>query len=595
MSKDDYSAAVILKEKLLYSIRSLTEIGEELSAAEQFESSSRAVLHLLMGTIVISKAAIMVFDEDANKLRISASRGIEDQEITFRISRKLAAAFHSVKEPFPVTEPPNGRLREFFEEHKQDIEKLHSHLWVPLNVKGGFIGAISVSKKFMGGEYEEVDLELLSIIAQQLSIAINTYRLIRNLKAANFQLNRKLLELEILYDLGIAIGTLMEVGELSEQILINAVGLTDASTGMLALKDEKENRLVMAAGINMPVDDLSEIEGHEELHGLLETGEPWLENNADPGTMPFGFSKLLIVPLQGQHGIQGLIGLADKESRSGELLDFTEEDQRLLSNFGSQAGVSIENAKFYAESVEKERLERELQVAASIQRNLLPDSLPEISGFQMAATTLPSRAVGGDHYDFIRRDGEYLIAIADVSGKGIPAALLVSTLHATFHALAEGEWQLPEMVSKISRSIYASSLSNKFITFVLVRLNPEQKTFHSVNAGHNYPLLISKEGEISTLCKGGMALGLLPGCEYQEEEISLSPGDILVFYTDGVTESFDLEEEEFSEERFRNLLLENRHRSAQEIFDAVLEDIKVFVGEAPQHDDLTLIVIKVAE
>ena len=271
------------------------------------------------------------------------------------------------------------------------------------------------------------------------------------------------------------------------------------------------------------------------------------------------------------------------------------EDQRLLSNFGSQAGVSIENAKFYAESVEKERLERELQVAASIQRNLLPDSLPEISGFQMAATTLPSRAVGGDHYDFIRRDGEYLIAIADVSGKGIPAALLVSTLHATFHALAEGEWQLPEMVSKISRSIYASSLSNKFITFVLVRLNPEQKTFHSVNAGHNYPLLISKEGEISTLCKGGMALGLLPGCEYQEEEISLSPGDILVFYTDGVTESFDLEEEEFSEERFRNLLLENRHRSAQEIFDAVLEDIKVFVGEAPQHDDLTLIVIKVAE
>ncbi|HUX06837.1 MAG TPA: SpoIIE family protein phosphatase [Acidobacteriota bacterium] len=595
MNNDDYSAATILKEKLLYSIQSLTEIGEELSAAEQFESSSRAVLHLLMGTVVISKAAIMVFDEDANMLRISASRGIEDPEITFKISRKLAAAFHAVKEPFPVDNPPNDRLREFFEEHKQDIDNLHSHLWIPLNVKRGFIGAISVSKKFMSGEYEEVDLELLSIIAQQLSIAINTYRLIHSLKTTNFQLNRKILELEILYDLGIAIGTLMEIRELSEQILINAVGLTDASTGMLALKEEKGGRLVMAAGINMPVDDLTEIEGHEELHGLLEKGEPWLDNNADPETTPFGFSKLLIVPLSGQHGIQGLIGLADKESRSGGLLDFTEEDQRLLSNFGSQAGVAIENAKFYAESVEKERLERELQVAASIQRNLLPDSLPEISGFQIAATTLPSRAVGGDHYDYIRRDGKYLIAVADVSGKGIPAALLVSTLHATFHAHSEGEWLLPEMVRKISNSIYACSLSNKFITFALAVLDPEKRIIRSVNAGHNYPLLISRDGGISTLRKGGLALGLLPGSEYVEEEIALSPGDIIVFFTDGITESFNPMEEEYGDERFQKLLVENRHRSAQEIFDAVLQDIKEFVGEAPQHDDLTLLVIKVTE
>jgi sigma-B regulation protein RsbU (phosphoserine phosphatase) len=595
MSSEDYSAATILKEKLLYSIQSLTEIGEELSAAEQFESAGKAVLHLIMGTVVISKAAIMIFDEDSNELRISASRGIDDTAISFRISRKLAAAFHSVKEPFPVSSPPNDRLKRFFDDHKTEIEKLHSHLWIPLNVKRGFLGVISVSKKFMGGEYEEVDIELLSIIAQQLSIAVNTYRLIHNLKSANFQLNRKLLELEILYDLGIAIGTLMGISELSEQILINAVGLTDASAGVLALRDKQKGKLQVAAAINMPVDDLSEIEGQEQLHELLETGEPWLDNNADPKTNPYGFSKLLIVPLRGQHGMQGLIGLADKESRSGGLLDFTDEDQRLLTNFGSQAGVAIENAKFYAESVEKERLERELQVAASIQRNLLPESLPQIEGFEIAATTIPSRAVGGDHYDFILRDGKYLIAIADVSGKGIPAALLVSTLHATFHAHIESDSDLAGIVRRMSKSIYASSLSNKFITFALALLDPQRRTITSVNAGHNYPLLISREGKITLLKTGGLALGLLPESDYAEEEVGLNPGDVFVLFTDGITETFNPAEEEFGEERFRKLLLENRNRSAQEIFDLILREIHEFSAGAPQHDDLTLIVIKLAD
>ena len=592
MKADGNNVAAFLKEKLLYSIQSINEIGEELSAIEEFESSSRAVLHLIMGTLVISKAAILLFDEERGELTVSAGRGLTDSDLAVKLSRDVVKALSITAGPVLVSRPENAELVKFFKKNEEVIKALSSHIWVPLWVKRGFLGVISVSKKFMDQEYEQVDLELLNIIARQLSIAVNNFRLIRSLKEANFQLNRKILELETLYDLGIAIGSLMEIQELSEQILINAVGLTDASAGLLALK--ADSALDVQASINVPADDLATLRDYGEIQTLIESGEPWLDNDADSESSPFGFRKFLFVPLRGQHEVQGLIGLGDKESRIGGLLDFGDEDQRLLINFASQAGVALENAKFYAESVEKERLERELQVAASIQQNLLPKSPPAIPGFEIAATTVPSRMVGGDHYDFIPGDGEYLISIADVSGKGIPAALLVSTLHATLRAHTESAWDLEQIVHRISRSIYASSLSNKFITFFLARLEPEKLLLSSVNAGHNYPMIVSAEGEIKHLRSGGLCLGLLQESEYEEEQTRLQAGDAVVFYTDGVTEAFNPEDEEFSEMRLESVLLANRHRPAQEIFDTVLNEVRSFAAGAPQHDDLTLIVIKVA-
>ena len=592
MSSDAEDAATDLKEKLLYSIQSLNEIGEELSSIEEFATSSRAVLHLVMGTLVISKAAIMLFDERSGELAVSASRGIADTGLRLGLPPGVVRALHAAREPFFVDDPPDPAIAEFFAGHAGELEALHSHIWAPLRVKRGLLGVVSVSRKFMKGEYEEVDLELLNIIVQQLSIGFNTFRLISSLREINFQLNRKILELETLYDLGIAIGGLMEVPELCELILINAVGLTDASVGLLALKTD--GGLELASSINLPSDDILTLESYEPVMAVLD-GEPLRDNAADPAANPFGFSKVLAVPLRGQHEVQGLIGLADKESRDGGLVDFGEQDQRLLLNFASQAGIAIENAKYYAESVEKERLERELQVAATIQRNLLPDSPPRIPGFEIAATTIPSRAVGGDHYDFQEQDGRHLISIADVSGKGIPAALLVSTLHANLHAVAEDERDLRALVGRISRSIFTSSLSNKFITFVVSRLDPERMTLAYVNAGHNYPLVVSADGAVNTLRCGGLALGLLPQADYQEEEVQLRPGDLVVLYTDGITEAFNPEEDEFGEERLTELLLRERHRSAREIFDAVMRAVDDFTAGAPQHDDLTLLVCKVSQ
>lgn len=587
---DDYSP--VLKEKLLFSIQSLCEIGEELSSTEQFESSSQSILHLIMGTLVISKAAILLLDEGSREFRLVASRGVKDANLHIPLPDNALNVLHHRLEPILVTNPEHKVLTEYFEKNRGAIEQLHSHYWLPLRVKSRLLGVISVSKKFMGQDYEPIDLELLNIITQQLSIAVNNYYLIRDLKESNFQLNRKLLELETLYDLGIAIGSILDVSELAEQILINAVGLTDASAGFLALTGE--SGFDIASAINQP-NDPAPLDAFEPVKAILEENEPMVDNGSGDVELPYGASKMLIVPLGGQREVLGVIGLADKESRDG-LLNFTLDDQRMLQNFATQAGIAIENAKFYMESLEKERLERELQVAATIQRSILPDHPPEIDGVQIAAMTIPSRFVGGDHYDFHVRSGEYLFSIADVSGKGIPAALLVSTLHATQRALVESsEWDLRRIVKSISTSIHRSSLSNKFITFFLMRYDPAERTITTVNAGHNPPLLISSDGGIRKLTKGGLVLGLLPESPYECETTRLKTGDVIVTFTDGVNEAMNVDDEEFGDERFERVLVENRGKDAQEIHDAVMSALQEWTAGAPQHDDITLVVYKIVD
>ena len=227
MTKEADEFGILLKEKLLFSIQSLCEIGEELSSVEKFDTSSQSVLHLIMGTLVISKAAILLVEDDNKKLKTVASRGINDPELTLDIPSNVLNKLHKSQEPIFIESTEEEVLKNFFDENNELIEELHSHIWFTLKVKSRFLGIISISKKFMGQAYEPVDLELLNIIVQQLSIAINNFYLIKDLKNSNFQLNRKLLELETLYDLGIAIGSIMEIDQLAEQILINAVGLTE--------------------------------------------------------------------------------------------------------------------------------------------------------------------------------------------------------------------------------------------------------------------------------------------------------------------------------------------------------------------------------
>ncbi|MBM4168414.1 MAG: GAF domain-containing protein [Ignavibacteria bacterium] len=273
---------------------------------------------------------------------------------------------------------------------------------------------------------------------------------------------------------------------------------------------------------------------------------------------------------------------------------FNLEDELFLEAFSEHASLAIENAFLHRAMVEKEVVEREIKIAATIQQRLLPKDLPSVDRYQFEAVALPCKAIGGDYYDVIEiEDGEYVLVIADVSGKGIPAALLVSTLHAALHAYIRTSISLSDLVEKLNESVFRDTPTEQYITFFVSVLNTKRNAFMYVNAGHNPPYMISRGGkEAIQLNVGGVPLGMFAKAEYETGTVELHPGDNICLYTDGVTEAFSPSSEEYGERRFLRCLTVSKDLPLPELKDAILRDIAAFTKSEPQSDDLTLLLLR---
>lgn len=245
-------------------------------------------------------------------------------------------------------------------------------------------------------------------------------------------------------------------------------------------------------------------------------------------------------------------------------------------------------------TTEKERLLKELEIAKGIQQSFLPDSVPEMDGFEFAAASFPARVVGGDFYDFIPIEkGRWGIAVADVSGKGIPAALFMALSRTLIRATATGKPHVAEALETANRLIMEGSKTSLFVTVFYGILDSKNMGFKYTNAGHNPPLLVHGEtADIMLLEAKGIPLGLMPEIKAVAEEITLKKGDVIALYTDGVTEALNDNKEQFEITRLSKVISENRSKTAQQILDKVREDLKAFVGNQPQFDDITLMIIK---
>jgi sigma-B regulation protein RsbU (phosphoserine phosphatase) len=232
-------------------------------------------------------------------------------------------------------------------------------------------------------------------------------------------------------------------------------------------------------------------------------------------------------------------------------------------------------------------------MAAQIQKKLLPKANPVIEGYDIAGMSVPAFNVGGDYYDFIPvNDSLIALCLGDISGKGMPAALLMSNLQAAVRGQISAENTPKKYVAKVNTQLYNSTETNKFATFFFSILNPEDNEISFTNAGHDPPMLISKDNEIRKLTSGGPVIGFIENIVYLEEKITLNAGDVLVVYTDGITEAMNEDEEEFGEERLQELLLELRTRSASEIISVIIDNVTEHSGEVPQSDDITMIVVR---
>ena len=423
-----------------------------------------------------------------------------------------------------------------------------------------------------------------SPLAALLAVAARGLSLRRQLKERGFEANYRGVELEALYDVGLAIASTLDFDKLCEEILMRAVSLLDARRGALYLLEGRELRLYRAFGGGaLPAVDTAGAAGSR----LLGAGD-----GEEVAALVPGATFVLGVPVAIDALPRGLLVVADKEDRRG-VGPFRESDRRTLGLLANQAAIALENANLHRQALEKERLEREIELASEIQRSILPKGVPDLPGYSLAGWNRPARHIGGDYFDFFRLPGGRLaVVVGDVSGKGVPAALLVSTLHSALHLLTDRSGLGPELFARLNEHVLASSAPNKFITLLVADLDPESGEMTYLNAGHNPGLLLRADGEVVQLRTGGLPIGLLAGATYRAEQLHLAPGDLLCLYSDGITEASARDDEEFGIERLASLLAARREAPLEAIVREIDAETTAFADEAPQGDDQTVVLLR---
>lgn len=321
-----------------------------------------------------------------------------------------------------------------------------------------------------------------------------------------------------------------------------------------------------------PIDELEKFKKDSRLSAELETRK-----------------IQLLLPLRDADRLLGFIGLTRKVNGA----KYTAEEINLLSVLSHQLVSALTNARLYAESVESKRLEEEVAMARQIQIGLLPTSLPAGKGFSLAALSLPSQTVGGDFYDvFTLSDGKIGLVIADASGKGIPAAMVITQIQAMIRSELNNNNTIENTLANVNNYLVALTSPEKFATLCLGIYDTTTSVFEYCNAGHNYPPLIRKDGSHEHLQVGGLIVGAFKDAVYESAKVTLGDDDFIFFFTDGISETMNEEEEEYGEERLLQYLLEIRDSKAEELISKTLEHVNSFYLEDPPKDDRTILVLK---
>ena len=367
---------------------------------------------------------------------------------------------------------------------------------------------------------------------------------------------------------------------------------------MVMMRDHKNTELKVAvARLRDRVGEVGEIRiSRSVIDEVVANGKSVLTSDAqaDPrfagGTVMLqGVRSVLAVPLGVGANVFGII-YADSPLADSR---FTGDHLKLLTTLASVAAIRVENARLTEEQIERERLEREPQVASEIQQRFLPSKAPQVAGYELQGISFPCYEIGGDYYDFIEREGGNLIvALGDVSGKGTAAALLMSSLHAAVHAQADANDSIVKTIGAVNRYLVESIPPNRFVTLFYAELDPKNGALAFLNAGHNPPLIVHAGGTMEQLASGGLPLGILADADFREGRTKLYPGDVLVIYSDGVSEAVNPSGEEFGATRLYEVVARNLDTSASGIRDRIESALTKFCQGTPAADDITLVIVK---
>jgi serine phosphatase RsbU (regulator of sigma subunit) len=458
----------------------------------------------------------------------------------------------------------------------------------PLFRRGDVFGAVECLNR-RGHDFTDEDFDRLDVAAEHVAFALDNALLYE-------ETERRALEKEVLLEVSKVLATPLDLAELLETIFRTLRQVVDYDAAAIYLVNRRTRDIELVSETGFPP-------GSEEAF-RLQVGQGivgWVANSGEPVIVPDverdsryvaareGTRSELAAPLRFEGRTIGVFNL------ESDLVDaYHEGHLELLTAFAAQAAVAVERARTTQDLLERRRLEKELAIAREIQRSFLPQSAPRIAGFDLAGTTLTHDEVGGDYFDFIRiSDTRLGVAIADVSGKGIPAALLMAGFRMSLLAEIRNEFAIRAVMRKANTLLHESTERDKFVTAFYGVLDHRNRVLIFSNAGHNPPILVRADDSVEHLIDGGVALGVLPEAHYEERPLALRDGDVLVLYTDGVSEAETSDNHLFGTGRLEAVVREHRGETATGILEAIVAAVHAWTGERGPNDDLTLIVIKV--
>ena len=447
------------------------------------------------------------------------------------------------------------------------------------------VGIVCLGEKLNRQDYTRDDLDFLKTILNISASAIQNSMIVDELKIVNRELDSRIQRLSSLFELSKEFGLFSESTKVTRLLIFALIGQFLVQKYALLRFEGNDIEVIEP---KLPVDELLSNLRKIDYHQITTSLNREQVALLFPSLYEMGIE--VIVPMQIQGKTKGLIILGKRINN----IDYTDADIEFIFSVGSLAIISMENRRLFREALEKHKMEEELDIAREIQRNLLPQKFPSLSNFDIAAVNVSSKQVGGDYYDIIELDeNDCVVAIADVSGKGVPASLMMANMQAFLQVICRQNIPLGVATGLINDLISKNTTDGRFITFFWGTLNNLDKTFEYVNAGHNPPLLI-RDGKIIKLEIGGMILGVMKTLmQYRSEKIQLMKDDVIVMFTDGISEAMNKKGEEFSDAALEKLSLESVGDTSENIMKKIQSEVQKFTDGANQSDDITLVVVKV--
>ena len=558
-----------------FELQTLLETSRLLIESQDPDFVLNNLLFITMGKLLVTKGMILIHKPGDEAYLVSKSKGRN----WLKEGSDLNADFeqHILETSF-ISGPDFEQVFETIGIEKESII-------FNLKTSNHHLGFLCLGPKRNNLAIENNEIEFIESLGMISSVAISNSKMFKELRHINRRLDRKVHDLNTLLELSKDFNMMVDRSEIARAFKFAMLGQMLIRTFFFALDIDGKRRIVSISGIkDQPLDnDLNDLFGMDDIVETIDSDScDFIKNNKIE----------LIIGLRFQNKKIGVVGVGPRATREG----YGHSEINFLQSLGNLAVLTIQKTLLLEEQMVKNRLEEELSLAKTIQEGLLPNPIPQISGFDIAAVNISSRQVGGDYFDILKLSNDgYILAIADVTGKGIPASLLMANLQSMLHALAPLSVSLEEATDRINNIIYENTPSDKFITFFWGRISNDRKNFSFINAGHNPPMVFKKgKSEPILLEEGGMILGAMPTImPYTSAEYRFEKEDIILFFTDGVTEALNPDQsQEYDDIRLIECVNKNRDKDANALMKEIITDVNKFTNNI-QYDDITMIILKV--